>query len=311
MNDAPPPFTEKSHQQIILRAGAVLLLLAMRYVSNLRVFEPWASWRPFVQKFTTTTALILVVLILGNLAQRWIARNEFNVGHRYNLLRVTRLVTSIFVAILMLSFLFQNLYAAAASFGLISLVLGFALQSPISSFIAWLYIIFRKPYQVGDRIQLKTMRGDVVEIHYLDTILQECRGDYLSHDHPSGRLIHFPNSIVLNSEIINYSGGLLPFIWNEAVIQVAYSSDMAFLEKTLLDAAREDFAERYPEYAAHANSSWEPRMYFRANKSNRAWMEAVISYPVKPVDTTERRNQILRKVMPRLNSNPDLVQYPT
>ena len=305
------PFTAKNRRQIILRVGAAFLLLAIRYVSNLPVFDAWASWRPFVQKFTVTTALILAVLILGNIAQSWIARHEVNIGHRYNLLRVTRLVTSIFVAILMLSFLFQNLYAAAASFGLISLVLGFALQSPISSFIAWLYIIFRKPYQVGDRIQLKTMRGDVVEIHYLDTILQECRGDYLSHDHPSGRLIHFPNSIVLNSEIINYSGALLPFIWNEAVIQVAYSSDMPFLEETLLNAAREDFAERYPEFAARANPTWEPRMYFRANKSNRAWMEAVISYPVKPTDTTERRNHILRKVMPRLNSNPELVQYPT
>lgn len=303
--------SEQNRRKIIGRVVAGLILLAVRYLVALPVFDPWASWRPFVQKFTVTTVLILAVLILGNFAQSWIARNEVNVGHRYNLLRVTRLVTTIFVAILLLSFLFQNLYAAAASFGLISLVLGFALQSPISSFIAWLYIIFRKPYQVGDRIQLKSMRGDVVEIHYLDTILEECRGDYLSHDRPSGRLIHFPNSIVLSSEVINYTGQLLPFIWNEAALQVAYTSDMNFLEETLHRAAREDFQERYPDLAARQNPQWEPRIYFRANKSNRAWMEAVVSYPVEPTDTTERRNRILKKIMPQLNARPELVQYPS
>lgn len=300
----------KHRRKIIARAGASLLLLAVRYLSALPVFDPWDTWRPLVQKFTLTTVLILVVLIVGNVAQSWITQREANAGHRYNLLRVTRLVTIIFVAILMLSFLFQNLYAAAASFGLISLVLGFALQSPISSFIAWLYIIFRKPYQVGDRIQLNSMRGDVVEIHYLDTIIQECRGDYLNHDRPSGRLIHFPNSIVLNSEVINYTGSLAPFIWNEAPLQVAYTSDMKFLEETLLNAAREDFAERYPELAERKNPKWEPHMYFRSNKSNRAWMEAVVSYPVEPFETTERRNRILKKIMPVLNAHPELVQYP-
>lgn len=298
----------QNRRRIIWRIIAGLLILSLRYLSALPFFDPWAAWRPFVQKFTITTVLILSVLILGNLVQEWITRHDANAGHRYNLLRITRLVTLICVTILALSFLFQNLYAAAASFGLISLVLGFALQSPISSFIAWLYIIFRQPYQVGDRIQLKSLRGDVIEIHYLDTIIEECSGDYLGNDRSSGRIIHFPNSIVLNSEIINYSGPMVPFIWNETPLQIAYTSDMAFVEECMVSAAREDFAERYPELGAGEHAQWEPHVYFRSN--SYAWMEAVVSYPVEPTDTTGRRNRILRKVMPRLNAHPDQVQFP-
>src|SRR5690606_21887973 len=118
-------------------------------------------------------------------------------GDRHNLLRITRLLSIIFIVIVGASFMFQNLYAAAVSFGLISLVLGFALQSPITSFIAWLYIVFRRPYQVGHRIQIDDIKGDVIEISYLDTTILECGGDYLGNDRRSGRIMHFPNRVIL------------------------------------------------------------------------------------------------------------------
>lgn len=287
--------------------GAVLMLV-VRYVVELSIFDPWQRWRPFTEKFTVTTFLIFLVLIVGRLVQAWISRHEGSAGNRYNLLRITRLITLVFVAILVLSFLFQNLYAAAASFGLISLVLGFALQSPITSFIAWLYIVFRTPYQVGDRIQFKGMRGDVVEIHYLNTTIEECSGDYLGNDRKSGRLVHFPNSVVLTSEIINYSGPFVPFIWNETAVQVAYTSDLAFVEESLLAATNADFEEQYPELAAQDNDAYAPAVYFRSNPY--AWMEAVVSYPVEPFDTTGRRNRILRRAMPLLNAEPTRVQFP-
>lgn len=300
----PPQMTRQTVGWIV---GGIAMLI-VRYLSELPALDPWARWRPFTQKFTVTAFLIFLVLVLGRMVQAWISRHEGSAGDRYNLLRITRLVTLVFVAILVLSFLFQNLYAAAASFGLISLVLGFALQSPITSFIAWLYIIFRKPYLVGDRIQLKGMRGDVVEIHYLNTTIEECSGDYLGNDRSSGRLIHFPNSVVLTSEIINYSGPFVPFIWNETALQVAYTSDLAFVEECLVTATRDDFAERYPELAAQKSDSYVPTVYFRSNPY--AWMEAVVSYPVEPFDTTGRRNRILRRAMPLLNAKPQRVQFP-
>src|SRR5699024_2249024 len=180
----------------------------------------------------------------------------------------------------------QNLYTLAVGFGVISLVLGFALQAPITSFIAWLYVVFRKPYQVGDRIEIVGMRGDVVEIHYLDTIMEECSGGYLGNDHKSGRLVHFPNSNVLKSEIINYSGPLVPFIWNETAIQVAYTSDLQFVEDCLMEAAIKDFKERFSAQRFSKETRWNPNVYFRVN--SYSWMEAVISYPVEPSDTTGR-----------------------
>src|SRR5690606_10155837 len=258
-------------------------------------------------KLSISIVLILAVRILGRIMERVIDKSVDSPGYQYNLLRITRLLVVLLILIVAASFLFQNLYAAAVSFGLISLVLGFALQAPIASFIAWLYIIFRRPYQVGDRIQIAGYRGDVTEVNYLDTVILECSGDYLGNDRRSGRVLTIPNSMLLRAEVVNYAGPLAPFIWNETPVQVAYTSDLAFVEACLAEAATADFKERYPQLDP-ALPEHQPQVYFRNNQF--AWLEAVVTYPVEPIDTTGRRNRILRLALPALNSQPEKVKFP-
>ncbi len=288
----------------MLAAGSLIIY----YVLGIFDFNIIAEYSPFLRKLCFSLFLVFVILGLDAFVEKIIAKSNEPEGTRYNLLRITHLVAIIFVLIVVIAFLFQNLYTLAVGFGVISLVLGFALQAPITSFIAWLYVVFRKPYQVGDRIEIVGMRGDVVEIHYLDTIMEECSGGYLGNDHKSGRLIHFPNSNVLKSEIINYSGHLVPFIWNETAIQVAYTSDLQFVEDCLMEAAVKDFQKRFSAQRFSKEERWIPNVYFRVN--SYSWMEAVISYPVEPSDTTGRRNRILKNALPLLNAHPDKVQFP-
>lgn len=289
-------------------AAVAVLLLALHYSLNLKVFHPWAEYVPFVEKLSMSLFLIAMIFLISKVITRLVSVRAHIEGDQYNLLRIIRLLAIVFSLIVVASFLFQNLYAAAVSFGLISLVVGFALQAPIASFIAWVYLIFRRSYLVGDRIQIKEFRGDVVSISYLDTSILECSGDYLVNDRRSGRIIRFPNSLVLKEEVINYSGPEIPFIWNETPIQVAYTSDLQFVEACLLAAATKDFEERYPQFPITEHKLWEPAVYFRINAF--AWMEAVVSYPVEPADTTGRRNRILKLALPLMNGAPDKVQFP-
>lgn len=282
--------------------------LAFHFLLEVELFSALQDYRPFLRKLTLSLSIVMIILLVGKIIENLIYKRETSEGDKHNLLSIVRLVTSILILIVTIAFLFQNLYAMAVSFGLISLVLGFALQAPISSFIAWLYIIFRKPYKVGDRIQLDNLRGDVVEVNYLDTAILECSGDYLQNDRRSGRVIFFPNSVILKSEVINYSGPFLPFIWNETAIQIAYSSDLQFVEACLLKAATIDFQERYQDYGKRNAENWKPTVYFRVN--TYAWLEAVVSYPVEPTDTTGRRNRILKIALPALNLEPQKAQFP-
>ena len=299
---------QNNKKWVIIYGSVAVALIAIYYLVNLPILDPWKEYIPFVRKLSLSLFLISVIFLISKLIERLIYSQNHIEGDRYNLLRIVRFLAIVFSLIVAASFLFQNLYAAAVSFGLISLVLGFALQAPIASFIAWIYLVFRRSYLVGDRIQIKGFRGDVIEINYLDTSILECSGDYLGNDRRSGRTIRFPNSLILREEIINYSGPQIPFIWNETAIQIAFTSDLKFVEDSLLEAAKKDFSEKYPHYDMKKHAQWEPAVYFRNNVY--AWMEAVISYPVEPSDTTGRRTRILKSVLPILNNSPEKVQFP-
>ena len=300
--------TKRTEYKIKIYGVATMLLITIYYLLDLKIFESWGEYIPFMKKLTMSLFLIALIFLISKIIARVIYVQTNIEGDRYNLLRVIRFLAIVFSLIVIASFLFQNLYAAAVSFGLISLVIGFALQAPIASFIAWVYLVFRRSYLVGDRIQIKGFRGDVVSISYLDTSILECSGDYLENDRSSGRIIRFPNSLVLKEQVINYSGPDIPFIWNEVPIQVAYTSDLQFIEECLLLACNRDFKERYPQLATQKYENWNPTVYFRINMY--AWIEAVVSYPVEPRDTTERRNHILKYALPLLNAQPDKVKFP-
>ena|SRR5699024_420193 len=291
---------------IVFYASCTVAFIVLYYLLQLEYFSKWSSILPFVIKLSESLFMLSLVLLLRNIVERIIITRIHSLGDRHNLLWVTKLLATIMMAIIITFTLFRDPSKTVYGLGIISLVLGFALQAPIMSFIGWLYIIFRHPYQAGDRIEVKGHRGDVVEISYLDTSIMECSGDYLGNDRRSGRIIKIPNSLVLSHEIINYSGDQIPFIWNETAIQVAYTSDLKFVENCLLEVTQDDFTEKHPQFSNE--DQFQSTVYFRVN--SYAWLEAVISYPVTPMDTTDKRNRILRNALPLLNAEPEKVQFP-
>jgi len=173
-----------------------LIFLAAYFMLRFNIVFIPEKYHDVAGKISLAGFFSILILTISKTIEILIVRRSHSKYKRYNLIRLTHLISIIVVIMLIVSFLFENWYAAAVSLGLISLILGFALQTPISSFIGWIYIIIRNPYRIGDRIQLNNFKGDVLEIGYLDTTLWEFAGDYLTNDLPSGRLIRFPNSMV-------------------------------------------------------------------------------------------------------------------
>ena len=198
--------------------GVYALVLAalgvMFYLLRLEFFGLLGRYLHLAQRATVGGMAITLTLAASRLVQAFAIERAQTPVTRYNLKRILRLVIFMVLALIVVSVLFANWYAAVASLGLISLVLGFALQTPITSFIGWLYILVREPYRVGDRIQIGDATGDVIDVTYLDTTLWEVGGPYISSDHPSGRIIKFPNANVLTTPVYNYSWPVFHYVWN-------------------------------------------------------------------------------------------------
>lgn len=299
--------------------GAIYYLLRLDYF-NFQQFARYAEYAAPLQRLTLgAMTVVLVLMIAGAVKAYAIEPLKDNVA-RFNLRRVVNLLVGVAIFFIIISLLFANWYTAVVSFGLISLILGFALQTPITSFIGWIYILVKVPYRVGDRIKMGEAAGDVIDVGYLDTTLWEFGGQYLSTDHPSGRIIKFPNSNVLASSVYNYSWALFPYIWNEVKFQIAYQSDLQFVADVMQRAAEEEVGERMMERVRtfrellaqtpvdQLEVNERPSVVFRV--ADNTWIEVIVRYLVEPKHAGQVKTRLIKKMLDELNAEPEKVMFP-
>ena len=302
-----------THVFFLFALAAVFQLVRYR-------FPDFFDKYPMVQKLMIAVAVVIACLMILRLIDVYFVGRVKNAVYQYNLKRVSRLVVWVVVAFLVLTIFFQNWYTAVVSLGLISLILGFALQTPITSFIGWIYILVREPYRVGDRIKIGTATGDVIDVNYLDTTLWEFGGEYLSTEHPSGRIIKFPNSNVLSTPVYNYTWPLFPYIWNEIKFQVAYDSDLEFVAATMKEVAEKEVGEAMMKQVAvfreilaqtpvnQLEVQERPVVIFRV--SENTWLEAIVRYLVHPKEAGRVKSRLILELLDKLNAEPERVMFP-
>lgn len=299
----------------------IAALGAVYYLSRFGYFAFAGQYEPLLQRFVVGALAITLLWLLLRIIKAYFIFPLQDTVSRYNLERVANLLAGLAVFFIALSILFANWYTAVVSFGLISLILGFALQTPITSFIGWIYILFRVPYRVGDRITIGGATGDVIALSYLDTTLWEVGGPMLSTtNHPSGRIIKFPNSKVLDEPVYNYSWALFPYIWNDISFQIAYQSDLEFVSRVLTAVANEEVGEHmaervrtYRELLAETPVDQlevheRPVVSFRIGENT--WITAIIRYLVEPRLAGPIKNRMIKKMLERLNDEPGKVMFP-
>jgi len=265
-------------------------------------------------------ALIVIILALAKVLTVYTLGRIEDAVTRFTLQRIEHLFVALLVAIIAVSVIFVNWYAGLTALGIGSIIVGLAVQTPMKSFIGWIYILVRQPYRVGDRIKIDEATGDVIDVGYLDTTLWEFGGQYISGDHPSGRIIKFPNSKVLDSIVYNYSWPLFPYIWNEIKFDVAYGSDLEFVAMTMQKITEEELGEamierikvfrqllaRTPvdELEVHER----PRVIFRV--SDNTWLKAIVRYVVPPREAGRIKTRLIKKLLVALNAEPKRVMFP-
>ncbi len=132
--------------------------------------------------------------------------------------------------------------------GLFSAALGWALQRPITGFAGWIMVITKKPFQIGDRILIGTVKGDVIDIALTHIYLREIGGTIASEE-TSGRVIMIPNSKLFEMDIINYTL-TDEYILDEVVTSITFESNLDNAIKICTDAVNKvtkDFLADMPK----------------------------------------------------------------
>ncbi len=132
----------------------------------------------------------------------------------------------------------EALRSVGTFLGLLSAGLAIALKDLVADLAGWVFILWRRPFDLGDRIQLGDHAGDVVDIRIFAFTIMEI-GNWVGADQSTGRMIHLPNARVFADPLANYTAGF-PFLWNELKVTVTFESDWRRAKELLGAIAMEE-----------------------------------------------------------------------
>jgi small-conductance mechanosensitive channel len=183
--------------------------------------------------FSIPSDLLVKILLTAGAAfsiwllRRWLLKVALqrvtDPKRRYNLQRNSAYL-AFFLAFVAAGLIWlENASQIATYLGLLSAGLAVALREPLINLIGWAYILWQRPFNIGDRIQVGENAGDVIDIDPFQIVLMEI-GNWVHADQSTGRIIHVPNGKVLTEPLANYTEEF-NYIWNEISITITFESD--------------------------------------------------------------------------------------
>lgn len=160
-----------------------------------------------------------------------------------------------------------------------------------------------KSFQIGDRIEIGTFRGDVVDQTLLTTTILEVGPGTTIHQH-TGRTIVIPNSVLLTTPVLNETF-LDEYMLHAFSVPLGAGDDWAQCERMLLESARAECAGFLTEAQQHIEHtvrkegldplSVEPRVTLRIESKDQISMLARIPVPARRKGRIEQA--ILRRYL--------------
>ncbi|HSU93627.1 MAG TPA: mechanosensitive ion channel domain-containing protein [Gemmatimonadaceae bacterium] len=240
---------------------------------------------------TEHRVLLTVALIAAIIVVSWLLQLLMRVSLRGNAEKrvsfwarqIVRLLGIIAVIVGIIEIWHPDAKSAGGAIGLITAGVAVALQRVITSFAAYLIILRGKIFNVGDRITIGGVRGDVIALDFMQTTvleIGETPGE--QHDAPSvwitarqytGRLIRVTNDKIFDSPVYNFTR-VFPYLWEEMQLPISYKDNRREAERILLEVghrhtddivreAKPHIEKLVKEYRLATTPEIEPHVYMR------------------------------------------------
>lgn len=203
---------------------------------------------------------------------------------------------------------------------ILALGLALALQKYTASFVAYFVITLTRIYDLGDRIRIGNIKGDVRSVGVLHTTLEEVGEDEKLGGELTGRLLHVPNLVILDQPVLNYSKDYSEnyktiasdYMFDEVRIPLTLNSNPEKAAE-LLESILKEKDEVYIKEAQQSFQNGYPRFLQEALKGPRVivyiepqyiWIKGKFVTPLR--GRNELRSQILLRFLREINSTSDI-----
>lgn len=182
-----------------------------------------------------TVLILLLIYLSRRIILRIVSQSTQETAVFYTWRKVSEYLAILVAGLLVGSIWIGGFKAASTYLGLLSAGLAVSLQDLITNLFGWVYLMAKRPFEVGDRIEIGDQAGDVIDIHWFHITILEIR-NWVEADQNTGRLVHIPNRCVFNQPIANFTAGI-PHIWHEIPVMVTFESNWEAAKTLLFEIA--------------------------------------------------------------------------
>ena len=268
-------------------------------------------------KLIATFLAFILFFVIRRLILTGIYKFVEDVKARHQWRKITSYISFTLIFIIIAQVWFKGIESIATYLGLLSAGIAIALKEPLTNLTGWMYIVWRGPFDVGDRIQLGAQSGDVIDTNIFNFTVMEI-GSWVDADDYTGRIIHVPNGLIFTETLANYGKGF-KYIWNEIPVLITFESDWKKAKELLIEivvsnskiqtkSAEKKFDEATKKFMVR-KPSLESSVITKVEASG---VELTLRYLCRPILRRETEHKIWENILNAFESYDDIdFAYPT
>ena len=292
------------------RSWFIPLFLAVSIVSL------WLFTFLFQSTYLTRGIITLILVLIIYIIFRLLLEDKFirkvsSSDKRYYLSKTSYFLYLLFNFVAVWIIWVEDIRTLLLGFGLVAAAFTISIQDVAKNFVGGLAIFFNNIYRVGDRIEIGSKKGDVIDINLLYTSVMEMR-EWLSSDQHTGRISFLPNSLVLSNAVNNYTKDF-NFVWDEIALPITYQSNWRKAQTLILqvvaqethmmkDIAEEEVSQMEKKYYIN-KASTDPEIFIRLTDN---WIELTARYVTPARQRRMTRNRISRRILEEIEKSEEI-----
>lgn len=268
--------------------------------------------RKLLLTLTLIAAAVFTTWALRSLLRTFIGSRS---GTRFHFWarQVVSLTIAALLVLALVSIWFDDPSRLATVVGLLGAGIAFALQKVITAVAGYFVILRGKTFNVGDRIVMGGVRGDVIALSFMQTKIMEMgQPPPVQKDEPAmwvksrqftGRIVTVTNDKIFTEPVYNYTDQFA-YVWDEVSLSIHFRDDRHRAEEVMLAAAREhavtgkSLGERevnrlHRRYGVQVGDI-DPRVFWRFADG---WLELTVRFLTPDHGTREIKDAITRQVL--------------
>ena len=261
-----------------------------------QIVDTESPYRRWVFSIAAFVILWLIYVVLTRVLRRYLKHKSYKPESVQNFLFLWRyLWLAVVVIVALVIGLSGSIAALGVSAAFLGMILGWSLQAPVTGIAAWLMIVLKRPFKIGDRIIVAGITGDVTDINLTHIVLNQVGGT-IGGEEKSGRGVMIPNAILFQQVIYNYNFET-KYVLDEVPVLITYESEVADAERILVQAAQ--------QVTTDILSKLEQKPFVRAELADSG-IRLRLRYQTLAMERQRISSEIVKRIIDEFNANPSV-----